>query len=519
VKRIAWILGVVASALLGDAAWAKGGAAPPPKPPVKPAALAWVTGTVTDEAGKPIAGAEALVAQVEPKGAWRATTDAKGTFTVKGVPQGEASVVLRAKSRIPVETKVQVPAKGLVAADAVLRLGVRFAGKVTDMRGAPIAGARVEPTLVDEKGNAVATNVPAFLRGSFVSGADGSFVVDGLAPGNRYTLVLSHPHFKDSLQPGLAAAAGGGHDALDPVMEDAAWISGVVVDADGKPVAGAQVGGPAGEVDEETVASLEEMLRELFKEFEGGPIVTSGAPPPATPGNVTDAQGRFEIGGLLVEEYDVTVTADGYFPATVKVEELVAGQAKSDVRIAIEKATAWVAGQVVDAAGKPVANATVTAHGDVKNAGEAKTDAQGAFRMSRVKSHVPVELRAKAAGYADASVKDVALNAPGAKVVLLLAPRLKVKVVDGDGKVIPKVTVIEVGKGRTIRFEGGAITISGGGGKRKEWDQGENGLEIPLPTGEVEIKVTAKDLPEKSVGKWTAEAGKVIDGGVVTLEP
>src|SRR5204862_7794528 len=104
---------------------------------------AWVNGTVVDDAGKPVCGAEVRVVRDKPAGTWAATTDGKGFFAVRGVPAGDAVVVFSARGRVTVRKTVVVPATGPVSSEAKLIPGVRFAGKVSDPEGKPIGGATI----------------------------------------------------------------------------------------------------------------------------------------------------------------------------------------------------------------------------------------------------------------------------------------------------------------------------------------------------------------------------------------
>jgi len=140
-------------------------AAPPP-----PAADATLAGTVRDAAGRPLAGADVL-ARIRPRWDLRrlerraVKADASGVFALT-VPS-DAVVVLevRAAGMRPIRTCAVASAQSLVLAPGVL------------VAGTTVPGAVVEACQGD-----------AFEHRA-VAGKDGSFALDGLAPG-RVRLVV-----------------------------------------------------------------------------------------------------------------------------------------------------------------------------------------------------------------------------------------------------------------------------------------------------------------------------------------
>jgi hypothetical protein len=190
------------------------------------------------------------------------------------------------------------------------------------------------------------------------------------------------------------------------------------------------------------------------------------------------------------------------------VDGLETGKEKGGVQVVLEPATAWIEGTVVDPSGKPVAEASVHAYGDVVWAGSAETDAAGRFRLAKVKSHVPVSLRASASWHLDATAEKTILNSRGLRLVLKPAPRLRVKVVGPDGKPVG---------GVGFRVEADDEDDS--------WDapdfgdQPKEGYEVALPLGTVRVTVYAEEREPVTLGPFDLEPGKAVDGGTVTLAP
>jgi hypothetical protein len=486
-RRIAWVVLAVLGAGGLSARPAAGG--PPPAPG---ASAGWVSGTVVDEEDHPLAGADARVVREKPAGMWSGTSDAKGFFKVMGVPPGPAKVIVSAKGRVPFRQEVTVPVTGVASVQAKLGRGVRFAGKLVDLEGKPVAGARLVAYDASEMGGGPWRFLFFSLAGNGGSGADGSFEVDGLAPGTNYTLRVLHPRYARLDMPGLDATPGGGHGELEVTLEPAAWVTGTVVDTQGRPVSGARVSSP---VDGEDVASWWGGFVRVFSDETAGD-------------STTDARGRFLVGSLGAGEAKLTASADAYFPGSVVLDDLATGKERCGVRIVLEPATAWVDGLLVDDLDKPVAGADLSAEGDQGTASTTKSDAQGRFKLARVRSRSAVTVRASHEGNVDARKPGVPLNTAGLRLVLPRAARLKVRVLGPDGKLVEQVNVhVEWQKSEKE--------------EERSWSshaQGEAGLDVPLPVGEVTVEVSGPGLARKAVGTWTTEPAKAIDGGVVKLE-
>jgi hypothetical protein len=225
-------------------------------------------------------------------------------------------------------------------------------------------------------------------------------------------------------------------------------------------------------------------------------------------GNAVDAQGRFQLGSLPPGEAELVAHAPGYFRSTVKLTDLAAGKGKDGLKVVLEPATAWIDGTVVDQDDKPVAGAEVSAFGDEGPAGSAKTDAQGKFKIVKVRSRGPVRLDVEAKGYVDEHEKDVPLNSSGHRVSVTKAARVKVKVLDAEGKPVASATVrlkVEADGERasTHHYPG--------------FDQPEGGYDLETRPGRVEVHVSAAGHPLQLVGSWKLAPGQVLDAGAFTL--
>jgi protocatechuate 3,4-dioxygenase beta subunit len=99
-----------------------------------------VTGKVTDDAGKPIAGA---VVRMNVGGVIRAVaTGADGVYRLVGYKPGEARLVVFAKGRAPQLLQIQI-ANDMRPLDFRLRPGQTVRARILDERGNPIPKARI----------------------------------------------------------------------------------------------------------------------------------------------------------------------------------------------------------------------------------------------------------------------------------------------------------------------------------------------------------------------------------------
>jgi len=220
---------------------------------------------------------------------------------------------------------VAVPREG-PATGGTARVGV-----VVDERGAPVAGAevRIEPrslTMEDLQG---------ILGWRARTTVDGRFRLYGLRPGVLYRLIASHEKFAPTL-----AFVQSGPRPLRLVLSPGRTAAGRVVDAAGRPVAGARV---------ELRRSLpgENYLRLQ------GPLDDSLYPA------WTDQDGRFVLPHLAFRHADLTVRAAGYlrFEAPALLLPPPPGTANLGTFTLTRGKT--VQGRVTDPTGHPIPGAEI----------------------------------------------------------------------------------------------------------------------------------------------------------------
>lgn len=263
---------------------------------------------------------------------------APGTIYDVVTATARARVQALATGPTDVELRLQAPASlRRPFGDPSLSAPVRVTGVVRRPDGAPAAGASLCLTRHSVRTTAVPVAVAA---------ADGSFAFEtiGIA-----MLQAQAPGFAASeLRPCTASSMT---ITLQPSRGD---LVGIVVDADGQPVAGARVRG----VPQRT--------------FRGAGLASAEPRPLAFV--ATDRAGGFVVPDLPTGRIDVAVQADGHAPATLVVTEATA--LRVPVRIVLPRGVA-LRGRVVDQDGAPVAGVIVRlggSHGVART-----TDADGRF--------------------------------------------------------------------------------------------------------------------------------------------
>jgi thiol-disulfide isomerase/thioredoxin/uncharacterized GH25 family protein len=289
-----------------------------------------VQGTVTDPAGKPVAGA-VVVRGDQPYWEWgsqEVRTDERGAYTIPAQPRGETRVTVIAKGWMPETRKVPL-APALRPVDFRLRPGKALRVRFVDRSGKPVPNAYVhidrwhgsQALYNDQHPNVLDTKVPLH--------ADANGLYEWTwAPDDAVTYSVSQEGFARNE---VDLTATGAEQAV--TLNALRRISGTVTDAaTGRPVGGLTVLpvvelGPGFMVVE----------RQDEQEFPG--------PRYTLEGERTD-----------VLSYRVRVEALGY--RTAMSPAVRRGEPDPTFDFRLERA-APVRGRVVDAAGRPVSGASV----------------------------------------------------------------------------------------------------------------------------------------------------------------
>jgi hypothetical protein len=316
-----------------------------------------ITGHVRDDTGKGIADVPiGLYGPARPRSAAainRAVSEADGAYSIR-TPAGEQYVYVQTsappkgyqmppeaeRNRTVTTTDGQTMTIDFTferaTADSVVK------GLVVFEDGRPVSGASV---MVESDRQQFAA--------SAVSDADGRFELSRERGDTSFRMRAR----KDKLAtPAAVAPAADGSVTLRLRADALHSAAGKVVDADGKPVAGA-------------ILSLTQMTGQYGFGRDVG---------------MTDADGAFSIADLWPDgRYTVNATAKGFGKRQM---QLKLGGSKTLVLppLVIKRLDSFVAGTVFDADGGPAADVDVTAMGPESGMASARTDAAGQFRFPTI---------------------------------------------------------------------------------------------------------------------------------------
>ena len=277
---------------------------------------------VTDEAGKPVAGAEVKLTAELLK---TVKTANDGTATLQPVRAGWLGVEVNAQGYAPGHAFTQIAGSGATGhVDVKLHKGIAIEGRVIDEHGKPIAGAHVTTAgvwMLPSGGSPV------------TSDAKGAFTIPALPAGSHVLQANDGEHAPGRSAPVTVAERP--VSGVEIVMRDGGVVTGTVVDDTGKPAAYAtvRIGG------------------------EGQQMYMVGSRQ-----TTTDKTGAFEVRGLDRVKLKVRAEADAAASKVVAVD--LAAEPKSTVKLVLD-VKGIIAGTVVDETGQPVAEIQVNALPDI----------------------------------------------------------------------------------------------------------------------------------------------------------
>jgi protocatechuate 3,4-dioxygenase beta subunit len=361
VKKVLAVVFAVAAVVVAIVWWrGRGGEPPRPAPsatvgsagatlagPGAPAPAAPLTGrvegTVVGADGQPVPGATVAVVDRGPPRA----VEPDGRFVVPDLEAGTYAVVAAAPGHLPARADAVEVAAGAAARVALTLTvgGHSVTGVVSDASGGPIEGATVTAARREALG-------AGDMIAATLTDRDGRYRLT-LAPGSYVVSGEREDYVRATADLEVADL----DRTLDLRLVPAGVVEGIVKDvASGAPVAGAKV-----------EASAARPGR-----FGGGRRSR-----PVT----TDAGGRFRLTGLTPGAIALSarVDADGRQSPEPTEVLLGIGEQVTGVELWVEAAP-YLAGRVVDADGRPIADANVMAMGGTS--GEStQTDPDGRFRV------------------------------------------------------------------------------------------------------------------------------------------
>jgi hypothetical protein len=269
-------------------------------------------------------------------------TGLDGRFWLEHVPPGSHVLIASTKGLVPTHREAEVGAFSptLDLGDVVFEAGATIRGRVRDMTGKPIPGARVFAPLPETPKGAEATTEK-----------NGRFVLAIPEPG-RYHLRVTAAGYGSAFR---FATTG---ENVDLVLDVTGSLAGFVVDESGQPV--------------------KAYLVSADREIDPGEV-TEGS----RSESVEAIDGRFHLEDLAVGEYAVRIAAADHADGVISGVSVQGGVATDVGRIRLTRG-GTVSGFVTSSEDVPIADARVVVTGANESGRSAITDATGAFEIHGV---------------------------------------------------------------------------------------------------------------------------------------
>lgn len=344
------------------------------------------------ECGCSAAAARVALLVSRREGEWlpqeTAHTGADGQFSFSPSRAGRFTLLASAPGYAPAFRRAVENGDSVVLQLASPR---RLGGRVVDEQARPLGGVLV---------TAVSALLPRFVEAT--TEPDGAFLIDGLGPGPHYLAADAPGYLPTGLPLKILAPAPVTITLPRPrVLEGA-------VRARGAPAQGASV--------------------RLYSEHATLSLVA--------------ADGTFRAEGLFPGTYSLSASLGGLAASA----QVVLSEPVARVELSLDEALVAV-GQVLDPAGIAVPAAALSAKLGTRKVADARSDAQGRFRLEGVTSGAT--LTASAEGFRPASTT---LAARDEEIVLVLEPLTLVtgQVVSSAGVPLPEVQVLARGASRGV---------------------------------------------------------------------
>lgn len=287
----------------------------------------FLEGTVSDEAGHPVASAELETLDPGKESAGKTTTDARGRYRLGPLPKGSHRVIVHADSYLDGFAMKNLPEDG-PALDFQLKKSVPVVGVAVDTEGQPLPHLALELWRPGARGTSYIMGHhrrPAMPVSSVKTDERGAFQLSAPAPG-PYELNTDSTEVRFTSMTVVAPA-----QEVRLIVNRGLSLEGVLVDEAGQPVQGAQ-------------------------------IISVDAAPPYRSGNtvLTDAAGRFLLPALTESPYLIYAWYEGdrtLREVSTRVE-LHRGRS-APLQLRFEPGHSWT-GRVEDGQGRPLGGISVT---------------------------------------------------------------------------------------------------------------------------------------------------------------
>ena len=482
---------------------------------LKLARAATITGSVVDETTrKPVAGVRVGASSGgfffggrRQRLERSARTDAQGKFRLSGLaPRAYTVSATRDGFLSSSISGVTAGTSSAGTANLALARAASIAGKVVDEKGAAMAGARVRIERDGGMRGMMRRGPAAFLGGqSALSGPDGAFRIRNLTAGRNLLLEAEKSGYTTGRRPGVNLKTGEAVANVSLVLKKGIEARGKVVDAQGKPVANAEVRIALRDPSQGMGGQIRVAIRGM----------ASSERPDATSG----ADGTFVVRGLEEGEYSATVSRDGYGRKVAQGLPVKAGAENVWPAITIPNGVA-VAGFVKDSAGRgiPGAQLFAIALGEGFRPAETTTDLEGRFRVDGLAPNSQIFLNVSAEGYGGAQ-RSATPPAEDITIVLKTAGTVRGRVEDGDTKQPVTDFTVSRAAGRGPGGGGIMINIANGRGTGDRSFQSQDGtFELPdIPPGKWTIRASAAGYRTGETSGVDVGEGETKEGLVITL--
>ncbi|MFN2386367.1 MAG: carboxypeptidase regulatory-like domain-containing protein [Thermoanaerobaculia bacterium] len=398
--------------------------------PLKLVRAASIAGTVIDEkTRRPIGGASVQVSSSSLPNifgreagpvARKARTDARGRFRIPGLVAQRYTVRASRDGFLPVSmSSVSAATQSRASLAIALTRAASVSGRVRTPEGQPIAGARVRvfrgdgPMAILNMRNPVAS---LFRQETVRSRPDGSFRLKQLAASRSVTLEATKEGFAPVKKHGVALKAGETARDVQFVLTRGLQARGRVVDAQGQPVAGAEI----------RLAPADR------SGMPGGIRIVTRMMGQDRPNAVSGRDGAFVVAGLEEGDVTATVTREGFAEKSFSGLSVQSTEANEWAPFTLSPGAA-ITGVVRDSQGTPVVGASVGAFGEAGGVREATSDLDGSFRLDGYPSERPLMLNVRAEDYAPLQ-RSVTPPAENVVLVLKTAGILRGRVEDAETK-------------------------------------------------------------------------------------
>jgi len=458
------------------------------------------TGRAVPRAKLVLRGGSGAMARTGPDGKYRLKPLAPGRYELAA--DDPRYVAFRRDTELhPSETK---------RLDVVLVPGASMSGRVVDEDGRPVAGARGFVTRGSE--NPLMSLRRQFGnrgKAAFTTAADGTFRASRLTPGENQRIETLHRDYVRATLGGLSLEGGATRSGVNLVMRKGATLAGLVRDANGAPLPGAEVA---------VRGSGNVTMRRG-----GAMMMTRPVVGPGSERLKTGADGRFEVKGLATGEYGLVVTKPGY--ASERIDPITVTEAPlQPVEVTLQGGSA-ISGVVKRRTGEPVENAVVMLaprRGPGTNMEAPRpTGPDGAFVIEGLKSGQSYDLMLMSESGTPVEKNGIVAPADGVEFTVVGTGSIAGLVVDAaSGRPI---TDYEVSYEPAQERGGGAIRMvmrmAGQGRGTTTPVHAEDGVFQldQVPAGSFEVKASARGYQGGHVSA-TVQEGEVTKGVEIKLQ-